>query len=213
MWAWRVLPGHRPNRGCEVNVELLRITERAEELIAWAAQLTRGKENKVRTIADARRLIKSLIAMGHESVLEHGVATFLVEGISRACLAQLTRHRLASYTVLSQRYTEPLRGEWVIPPSLAEGDQKLRERAEALLDQAWEVYRDLREAGIPKEDARFFLPMATKTKLVMTANFREWRHIIRLRTAPEAQWEIRDLCQKIVEKLRDHAPSVFEDVG
>jgi len=86
------------------------------------------------------------------------------------------------------------------------------EEADEAVGACLEAYQALIKAGVPLEDARYFLPQASPTRLVVTANFREWRHIIRLRTAPEAQWEIRELVGKIRDKLQEQAPSVFEDL-
>ncbi len=86
------------------------------------------------------------------------------------------------------------------------------EQAGDAVEVCLKVYRDLIKAGIPPEDARYFLPQASPTRLMVTANFREWRYIIKLRTAPDAQWEIRELVEKIRDKLQEQAPSVFEDL-
>ena len=193
-----------------MKVELLQITPNPEIFIATCASFSRRKKDF--ELEEARAFIRKLIKAGHESPLEHAYASFEIEGISRVCLAQLTRHRLASFTVQSQRHVLP-EYDYVIPPSILESnDDSLKEMVSALLDAAQEVHQKLIVSGIPKEDARFFLPQAITTSLVMTANFREWRHIIRLRTAPDAQWEIRNLAKEIGKILLEHAPSVFEDV-
>jgi thymidylate synthase (FAD) len=164
------------------------------------------------SLEEARDLVRKLIAQGHESVLEHAYATFYVAGISRVCMAQITRHRLASFTVESQRSVRP-KGELVVPPSVKDAqDDSLKELVEIYLYNALLIYDNLVLSGIPKEDARYFLPQAVTTSMVVTANFREWRHILKLRTAPEAQWEIRELCAEIGKILVEKAPSVFEDV-
>ena len=192
-------------------VELWQITQNAEVFIARCARVSRGK-NEILPMEEARDLVRKLIAKGHESVLEHAYATFYVAGISRVCMAQITRHRLASFTVESQRSVRPKK-DLVIPASV-EGAQNgsLKELIEIYLDNAFIVYDNLVVSGVPKEDARYFLPQAVTTSLVVSANFREWRHILRLRTAPEAQWEIRELCAEIGKILLEKAPSAFEDV-
>lgn len=197
-----------------MEVDLLSVTENAERLIAEAARVSRRKDGLSWSVDKDRETIRQLISSGHESVLEHASATFLVEGISRACLAQLTRHRLASFTVESQRYVNALAvNPWVavVVPRTVKGlqyDVFLK-----AVTSAQEAYRELVELGVPIEDARYVLPQAMPTRLVVTANFREWRHIIRLRRAQDAQWEIRELARLIQEILVKEAPSVFEDLG
>jgi thymidylate synthase (FAD) len=194
-----------------MHVELWQITEDPEILIARCARVSRGK-NEAISLGEARELIRKLITLGHESVLEHAFATFYVSGISRVCMAQITRHRLASFTVESQRSVQP-KGELIVPASVKGAqDERLKELIGIYLDNARLIYDVLVLSGVPKEDARYFLPQAVTTSLVVSANFREWRHILRLRTAPEAQWEIRELCAKIGNILLEKAPSVFEDI-
>lgn len=148
-----------------------------------------------------------------ESRTHHGSATFLFEGISRACTHQLVRHRLASFSQESQRYVDLSKGEWsaIIPPAVAQDPA-----AKARLDEAWEylqaTYRDLREMGIRKEDARFLLPNAAETRIVTTMNFAAWSHFLWLRAVDKAaQWEIRAMGQRVLEMLHAVAPDVFAE--
>ena len=148
-----------------------------------------------------------------EAQLHHGSATFFFEGISRACTHQLVRHRLASFSQESQRYVSLDKGEWnaVVPPAF-EGN----EAAQAKLTEAWdylqEVYLDLRQMGIRKEDARFLLPNATETRIVTSMNFAAWSHFLWLRAVDKAaQWEIRRLGQLVLEMLYPIAPDVFQE--
>ncbi|MEM1667207.1 MAG: FAD-dependent thymidylate synthase [Thermofilaceae archaeon] len=194
-----------------MHVELLRVTERAEQLIAQAARVSRGRWEGEPSLEEARELIRRLIRRGHESVLEHAVATFYVDGISRSCADQFLRHRLISATVMSQRHTLHSKAGMVVPLSVREASGAWQLYAEAL-EFARRAYGKLLEYGIPLEDARFVLPMAVETRFVVTANFREWRHILRVRLSPEAQWEIRDLVSRIGRELYTVAPSCFEDL-
>jgi len=195
-----------------MNVTLLAITENAESLIAMAARVSRRGDHKLTATDEDRLLIGRLIRDGHESVLEHASATFLIEGISRCCLAQLTRHRLASFTVETQRLDRiggyPAR-DFVHPRSVEKCGAMIKADEAAYACIA--AYDALIKEGVPAEDARYYLPQGVTTRLVMTANFREWRHIIRLRTAPDAQWEIRELADRIRETLSVYAPSVFKE--
>jgi flavin-dependent thymidylate synthase len=148
-----------------------------------------------------------------ESRTHHGSATFLFEGISRACTHQLVRHRLASFSQESQRYVDLSKGEWnaIVPPAVAAHPE-----AKVRLDEAWdylqETYRDLREMGIRKEDARFLLPNAAETRIVTTMNFAAWSHFLWLRAVDKAaQWEIRAMGQRVLEMLYAIAPDVFAE--
>lgn len=148
-----------------------------------------------------------------ESRTAHGSATFLFEGISRACTHQLVRHRLASFSQESQRYVELSKGDWsaIVPPAVA-----VHPEAKARLDEAWDylqkTYRELRDFGIRKEDARFLLPNAAETRIVTTMNFAAWSHFLWLRAVDKAaQWEIREMGQRVLEMLHAIAPDVFAE--
>ena len=188
-------------------VTLIYITPNPEAVIARAARVSYRSEPMASPENDIR-LIRKLVGVGHHSVLEHAVASFLIEGCSRVCMAQFTRHRLASYTVESMRFVDVEENGVVVPPAIAQNVLAMH-RYTQLVRHAQEVYRKLRALGIRKEDARFALPLGTKTRLVVTANFREWLHIIELRTAPAAQWEIRGIVGQIKEILARHAPNIF----
>jgi len=154
------------------------------------------------------RFIARRVEEGHESIIEHACASFEVSGISRTCSHQLVRHRLASYSQESQRYVDMSDPEWVVPPQIARNAEALRIWND-FTETAKTTYRHLRDLGIKKEDARFLLPNATATRLMMTANYRELLHIFRLRISPHAQWEIRELCVRMLEAIYPHAPNVF----
>lgn len=190
-----------------MHVELWFITPEAESLIARCARISHRSVGK--GVEDDRRLIRKLIALGHESVLEHAVATFEISGISRACANQLTRHRLVSFVQESQRYAHAGVRGLIRPPSFSAEDWS---KAQIILQEAQKLYSSLLERGVPKEDARFVLPLGIETRLAMTANFRELRHILRLRLSKAAQREIRGVARKIWEILYAHAPSCFEDL-
>ena len=158
----------------------------------------------------AKSFIAMLIRRGHESVLEHANATFLVKGVSRALTHQLVRHRIASYTQKSQRYVDESGFSYVVPPSIEKNPEALS-LFEKFMETARKTYTELQKMGVPRQDARYVLPNATETEIVISANFREWRHILTLRGAPDAQWEIRKLAIEIYKILSAHAPSCFQD--
>lgn len=143
--------------------------------------------------------VRHCVANGHTSVLEHASATFRIEGISRACLTQLARHRIASYSVESQRYREVGRGDWYVTPPALEGDELDAYRA--AMEATMVAYEDALAHGVRKEDARYLLPMATRTTLVMTINARSLQNFLSLRLAPSAQWEIRELAAEMEKEL------------
>ena len=160
---------------------------------------------------DPLRSLKHAVESGHTSVLEHAVFTFKVEGLSRAALAQLTRHRVASFDVQSQRYVKLDDPELVVPASIR--DSNFAEEAESTMKQAMDLYTRMVEAGIPCEDARYVTPQAVTTSLIMTMNARELLHFFSLRTCNRAQWEIRQLADEMLRICRRMAPEIFENAG
>jgi len=212
--ALYTLAAHSPNDGplayhiAMLNVEFLDLTDDPISHIARCARVSHRSE-ATGPEADAQ-LVRKLIGWGHLSVLEFAHATFLVEGLSRACANQLTRHRLASFVQESQRYVDVADRELVQPSTLAESE--FRGEAATLYDQARSLYHKLVAAGVPKEDARYVLPIGAETRLVMGVNFREARHIIGLRGSRHAQWEIRALARRMLVLLRQEASPAFEDL-
>lgn len=155
--------------------------------------------------------IRKCIEKGHESIIEHLSVTFLIEDVSRACSHQIVRHRLASYSQESQRRVDQKEAEWVIPESVALDNLAL-DTFESFYERTMDTYRVLRDMGIPKQDARFVLPNATKTRLVATMNLRGWRHFIEMRADRKAQWEIRDVALDILYDLYELYPTIFGDL-
>lgn len=156
-------------------------------------------------------LVRRVIASGHDSVLEHASFSFAIDGISRACSHQLVRHRLASYSQQSQRYVtlDPDAGEWYITPPNLERNADYHNA----MRKAGQEYQQAMAAGVPAEDARFLLPNAAKTRLVLTMNARELRHFFSLRCCNRAQWEIRELANEMLDLCRRAAPVLFKDSG
>ncbi len=186
----------------EMKVELIRHTLSPEETIALGAKLCYSKA----TIGDLRQkieekdqkqFIEKLLGMGHESVFEHATFTFGIEGISRVLLAQLTRHRLASFSVQSQRYVSYDRGfGYILPPRIEALGPEAVEEYSRQMEQMQNWYNEWQEKLGGKgertnEDARFVLPNACETRVLMTMNVRELRHFFSLRMCSRSQWEIR----------------------
>ena len=191
-----------------MRVELLSITENAEALIERGARICYdSKEN-----AETRKpFIQNLIKRGHEGVLEHSVATFKISEVSRALTHQLVRHRLASYNQRSQRYVKEDGFDYVAPQSII-NDKKAYSLYINLIEEINESYKKLLELGVPPEDARYILPNACHTEIIITMNFRELRHFLKLRLDSHAQWEIREMANRMLGLLIEHAPIVFEDI-
>jgi len=151
-----------------------------------------------------------------EELLRHSFFTFLVDGISRACSHQLVRHRPASYSQQSQRYVAMRDFPYVIPESLKGVKVKIEDKEltfKELMETIGKFYQKAVEEGVPKEDARFVLPNACTTRIVFTMNGEELVHFLRLRTCSRAQWEIREMAVKILKKLREKCPNLFNKVG
>jgi len=146
-----------------------------------------------------RSLIEKVVDSGHHSVLEHTSFTFAISGISRACSHQLVRHRIASYSQQSQRYVKSS-DDMVIPPSIRE-NELLCSEFKSLTEEIQNLYVRFTKEGIPKEDARYILPNAVTTNIVMSMNLRELMHTSALRLCTKAQWEIRELFTKIKERV------------
>lgn len=193
-----------------MKVTLLRITEYPEELISSSARVCYASQPKT---PDANvKLIRNLKDWGHLSMFEHACATFLVEDVSRACTHQLVRHRIASFSQQSQRYVNESGFDYVTPPTV-EKDPKAKKVYDEAVEYARKSYKELMDLGVPKEDARFLLPNATSSKIVVTMNFRELRHFIKLRTEKGAQWEIQALGREMLKLLKEKAPNVFDDLN
>ena len=198
-------------------VQLLTHTPNPEQVVAAAARLCYSDSSIEKLLGQtpdkAAKLLQKILELGHFSVLEHASFTFGIEGISRACSHQLVRHRIASFSQQSQRYVshdQPFAA--VIPESIS-AQPALSDRFAAHMQKTHELYRDLLAAGIPAEDARFVLPNAAATKLVMTMNARELHHFFVLRCCRRAQWEIRAMAKEMLRLARKASPLLFAESG
>jgi len=157
------------------------------------------------------RFVQARVREGHESLIEHASVTFEISGISRACSHQLVRHRIASYSQESQRYVDMSDPEFVVPPSVAR-DPEAQAVWDEFMAEVADTYHRLRELGVRKEDARFVLPNAAATRIIVTMNFRSLRHLFSVRCDKAAQWEIRGLSLEMLRQVHELAPSVFGDL-
>lgn len=199
-------------------VKLLCCTPEPETAAALGARLCysdSGIEDLRENVAPkAGALVDRLMGYGHLSPIEHASFTFGIEGVSRALLAQITRHRIASFSVQSQRYVaKPEGSPVVLPPSIAARGAEAVAEYERQMDAINGFYAYWLSQGIPAEDARFLLPNAAETRMVLTMNARELLHFFSLRCCERAQWEIRRLAWAMLGMCRREAPSLFAYAG
>jgi thymidylate synthase (FAD) len=201
-----------------MDVRLLFHTPDPERAVAVAARLCYapvGAAELMEHLSDeaVRRVLTTIMNSGHYSALEHISYTFAIDGVSRALTHQLVRHRLASYNQQSQRYVsyadEPA---FIVPPHV-DADPDARGAFLEACGSAFLAYRSMIDTGIAPEDARYLLPNAMETKIVVTMNVRELLHFFELRCCKRAQWEIRDLALRMLELAEPSAPYIFMDAG
>lgn len=207
----------------EMKVALIRHTLSPEETVALGARLCYSKarvDDLLERVSsrDQTDFVSKIMGMGHDSVLEHASFTFGIEGVSRVLLAQITRHRLASFSVQSQRYVSYENGfGYIVPPKIeALGEEAVAE-FEFQMDRmhqwyvAWQEKLGTGEGS--NEDARFVLPGACETRMMVTMNVRELRHFFSLRMCSRAQWEIRELATRMHALCLEVAPALFANAG
>ena len=188
-----------------MKVTVLSATEKPVDVISLAAGICYGKSD----VSEKR--IRHCFINDHMSVFEHASITFKVEGISRACMAQLTRHRLVSFCVESQRYNKyDLTGDdWYVTPPAFEYDPDNSWKIDkgdfsGIMQEVANMYKLALEDGMKPEDARYILPEATKTNLVMTMNVRNLFHLFEMRLDKAAQWEIRELMREVKKQAASY---------
>ena len=224
-----------------MNVELLQFNPDCERIVAAAAKLCYSSSeidgilnglDKEKTAA----FVEKLMGMGHESPLEHISFTFGIEGVSRSLLAQFTRHRIASYSVKSQRYVNEGSFEYITPPEIENEPEAKKLFLEAMDDDLKKyneitdiLYKKHYEAMIRNgvsekkaktsaqkmaiEDARYVLPNACETKIIATFNARSLLNFFNHRCCERAQWEIRDMATRMLNLVKEKAPTIFKTAG
>ncbi len=227
--------------GLYMKVELISFNSEAEKIIAAAAKLCYSSvsvDSLMQGIEKdgSEKFLKMLSGLGHESPIEHASFTFAIEGVSRACLAQITRHRIASFSVQSQRYVKEDNFDYVTPPEI-ENDAELKEIYDETVAHIRSSYVKISEVLKKKhydnflksgenektanakaekvsiEDARFLLPNACVTKMIVTMNARSLKNFFKLRCCNRAQWEIRELACQMLKLVKVVAPILFFDAG
>lgn len=201
----------------DLKVFLLRHTPEPELVVARAARTCYSRVSGTDLLSDMKpgeveRLIRMLWERGHLSVFEHASFTFSVSGVSRALSHQLVRHRIASYSQQSQRYVNERNFEHVVPPTVMRNQDALR-RFEELMGEIQASYEYMVKLGIPREDARYVLPNACETSIIVTFNARSLHNFFRLRCCFRAQWEIRRLAYRMLSQVKKVAPVLFEKAG
>ena len=224
-----------------LKVKLLAHSPDPQQVVAAAYKICYSASGIDQLVDDASPektadFLEKVSAFGHESPIEHVTFTFGIEGVSRALMAQITRHRIASFSVQSQRYVKANSFAYVTPPEIAADPDSEALFAEAMAS-AQEAYDKLESAlekshitrmveqGIPLkqarskatrlagEDARFVLPNACETKMIATFNARSLQNFFRIRCCNRAQWEIRELAWQMLALCREAAPLLFERAG
>lgn len=201
-----------------MNVELLQYPDNPERAVATAARLCYapvGAKELMETMPPERvqSVLSTIMKSGHFSTLEHVSYTFAVDGVSRALTHQLVRHRLASFNQQSQRYVKFTEGVETVKPDTVSRDEEANRIFDEAINAVLEGYQKLLDAGIPAEDARYLLPNAAETKIVITMNIRELLHFFSLRCCNRAQWEIREMAHRMLALVKPTAPYIFMDAG
>jgi thymidylate synthase (FAD) len=201
-----------------MKIKLLKFTTDPEKICAVTAKLCRSSENidKISgnfTKEKIKEILDKIVLSGHHSILEHASFTFGVEGVSRVLLAQLTRHRIASFSVQSQRWVRFENGvEYVIPVTIGK-NKTLLKKYNDFFKNTEALHKEFLDAGVPSEDARYILPNATATKIIITMNARELRHFFSLRCCNKSQWEIRNMACLMLNLVRKKAALLFYNAG
>ena len=201
-----------------MNVELVQYPDNPERAVATAARLCYapvGAKELMETMPPERvqSVLSTIMKSGHFSTLEHVSYTFAVDGVSRALTHQLVRHRLASFNQQSQRYVKFTEGVETVKPDTVSRDEEANRIFDEAINAVLEGYQKLLDAGIPAEDARYLLPNAAETKIVITMNIRELLHFFSLRCCNRAQWEIREMAHRMLALVKPTAPYIFMDAG
>jgi thymidylate synthase (FAD) len=201
-----------------MKIKLVKYTPEPEKMVAVAARLCYspvGTEQLLEDLSgeEVNKLVRFVVKSGHLSTTEHIYFTFAIEGVSRALTHQLVRHRLASYNQQSQRYVK-FHGnyEHIVPPSV-KNNPRMFSGFTALINQIHDFYEEMLKSGVEAEDARYILPNASETKIIVSMNGRELLHFFTVRCCNRAQWEIRELATGMLKIIKQVCPVVFEKAG
>jgi thymidylate synthase (FAD) len=202
-----------------MEVKLLTYTPEPEKVVAAAARLCYSPKTAAQVMedfaaADVNQFISKLVGMGHFSPFEHVSFTFAIDGVSRALSHQLVRHRIgASFSQKSQRYVKAEDPGQIVKPGSVASNAAANQIFDQAIEQAYAAYAQLLQLDIAAEDARYLLPNATVTNLVVTMNARSLLHFFELRCCQRAQWEIRDMANRMLALVKEVAPNIFSSAG
>jgi thymidylate synthase (FAD) len=199
-----------------MNVKLIGYTPNPEKIPAIAAKLTHSKSTPEELNKSNEKeldlILKEVLRLGHTSIIEHSCFTFIISDVSRSLTHQLVRHRIASFAQQSQRYVNLNETSYVTPPKI-ESNKGLKEAYDKIMENIWIEYNKLLDLGIPAEDARYVLPNATCTNIIVTMNARSLQNFFELRCCLHSQWEIRKLANKMLKEVKKVAPIIFKNGG
>jgi thymidylate synthase (FAD) len=202
--------------GVEMNVKLIGFTPNPEKLPAMAAKLTHSKTKPEDLDKSSEKellnILEHVMNLGHSSVIEHTCFSFAISDVSRSLTHQLVRHRIASYAQQSQRYVDLKEPNYVTPPTIKK-DKTMKKAYDKTMLNIWNEYNKLLDLGIPAEDSRFVLPNAACTNIIVTMNARSLLNFFELRCCLHAQWEIRQLANKMLNEVKKIAPRIFKNAG
>lgn len=198
-----------------MRVRLIAHTHNPDVVVGAAARSCRSQKAADELMKEGReKLLASLnicVKHSHQSVVEHASFTFSVEGVSRACTHELVRHRIASYSQQTQRIVK-LEEKYVTPSSISK-NKEANVTYCRMMDLAWKTYAEFINSGIPIEDARYVLPNASSTNIVVTMNARSLINFFKMRCCNHAQWEIRELAYEMLRQVKKVAPAIFAKAG
>jgi len=199
-----------------MNVKLIGFTPNPEKLPAMAAKLThtiaKPEELEKSSDKEQKAILDHVVNLGHTSVIEHTSFTFAISDVSRSLTHQLVRHRIASYAQQSQRYVNLKEPNYVTPPKI-EKNKEMKKAYDKTMENIWKEYNKLLNLDIPAEDARYVLPNATCTNIIVTMNARSLLNFFELRCCQHAQWEIRKLANNMLQEVKKVAPNIFKQAG
>ncbi|MBN1298120.1 MAG: FAD-dependent thymidylate synthase [Actinobacteria bacterium] len=201
-----------------MKVNLVKYTPEPEKMVAVAARLCyspAGGEKLFENLNNEEvvKLVRFVVKSGHLSTTEHVVFTFAAEGVSRSLTHQLVRHRLASYNQQSQRYVKFHENFQYITPPAVSNNNKVSDKFAEMIEKIHAFYEEMLDAGVEVEDARYILPAASETKIIITMNGRELLHFFTVRCCNRAQWEIRQLAILMLKLVKKISPVIFENAG
>ena len=199
-----------------MNVKLIGFTPDPEKMPAMAAKLTHSiikpEELDKSSNKELMAILEQVLNLGHTSIVEHTSFTFAISDVSRSLTHQLVRHRIASYSQQSQRYVNLTEPNFVTPPKIGK-NKDMKKAYEQTMQNIWKEYNNLLKMNIPAEDARYVLPNATCTNIIVTMNARSLLNFFELRCCQHAQWEIRQLANKMLKEVKEVAPTIFKKAG